>query len=122
MQLIAEAAQAPVAERNHDALRTERLWILVAGAMVVIQLWLGMIGSSFWLDETGTWWIVKDGAADAVRRALFWSGQSPLFYLIEWCSSRLFGLNEIALRIPSVLAMSGAGWFLYRIAERLYDR
>jgi mannosyltransferase len=109
-------------KKNDDASRSERLWIIAAGAIVVIQLWFGMISTSFWLDETGTWWIVKDGAAEAIRRSLFWSGQSPLFYLIEWCSSRLFGLNEIALRIPSVLAMAGAGYFLYRIAERLYDR
>jgi mannosyltransferase len=115
-------AQASVADRKRDVAHNERMWIIAAGAVVVIQLWFGMISSSFWLDETGTWWIVKDGAADAVRRALFWSGQSPFFYLIEWCSSRLFGLNEIGLRIPSLLAMAGAGCFLYRIAERLYDR
>jgi mannosyltransferase len=122
MQQLAEAAPPSIAERKPDAAHSERLWIVTAGAVVVFQLWFGMIATSFWLDETGTWWIVKDGAAETVRRALFWSGQSPLFYLIEWCSSRLFGLNEVALRIPSVLAMAGAGCFLYRIAERLYGR
>ena len=111
-----------LAAGNHAATQSERLWIVVAGAIVVTQLWFGMISTSFWLDETGTWWIVKDGAAEAVRRSFSWSGQSPLFHLIAWFSSRLFGLNEVALRIPSVLAMSGAVWFLYRIAERLYDR
>jgi len=114
--------QAFGADPNRDAERSERLWIIAIGAMVIIQLWFGMIGTSFWLDETGTWWIVKDGAAEAVRRAISWSGQSPLFYLVAWLSSRVFGLNEIALRIPSVLAMTGAIYFLYRIAERLYDR
>jgi hypothetical protein len=109
-------------ERNRDVVHGERFWIVAAGAIVVIQLWFGMISTSFWLDETGTWWIVKDGPAETVRRALFWSGQSPLFYLIEWGSSRMFGLNEIALRIPSVLATCGAVWFLYRIAGRLFDR
>ncbi|HVV47854.1 MAG TPA: glycosyltransferase family 39 protein [Bryobacteraceae bacterium] len=100
----------------------ERLWIVAIGAIVTIQLWFGMIATSFWLDETGTWWIVKDGAAEAIRRALSWSGQSPLYYLVAWLSARMFGLNEIALRIPSVIAMSGAICFLYRIAEHLYDR
>ncbi len=70
-------------ENHQDS--NERLWIIAAGAIVVIQIWFGMISTSFWLDETGTWWIVKDGAAEAMRRSLFWSGQSPLFYLIEWC-------------------------------------
>lgn len=100
----------------------DRLWLVAATAYIVLQLWFGMISSSFWLDETGTWWIIKDGPAEAVRRAIFWSGQSPLYYLIAWLSSRAFGLNEIALRIPSVLAMCGAIFFLYRIAERLLDR
>jgi len=127
MEQIAEAAQDASqvpAEASHsrDAARSERLWIIAAGAIVVIQLWFGLISTSFWLDETGTWWIVKDGAAEAVRRSLSWSGQSPLFYLIAWSSSRLFGLNEVALRLPSVLAMSGSVYFVYRIAERLYDR
>ena len=102
--------------------KSEQLWIVAIGAMVVIQLWFGMIATSFWQDETGTWWIVKDGAAEVVQRSFSWSGQSPLFYLVAWVSARLFGLNEIALRAPSVLAMSGAIYFLYRIAERLYDR
>jgi hypothetical protein len=125
MKLVAEpsaTSSAGFANRNREAENSERLWIIAIGAMVVIQLWFGMIGTSFWLDETGTWWIVKDGAAEAVRRAFSWSGQSPLFYLVAWLSSRVFGLNEIALRIPSVLAMTGAIYFLYRIAERLYDR
>lgn len=125
MQQISEAvlpSSELVAEQSHDAARSERLWIIAAGAIVVIQLWLGMISTSLWLDETGTWWIVKDGAAEAVRRSASWTGGAPLFNLIEWCSSRLFGLNEIALRIPSVLAMSGAACFLYCIAERLSDR
>jgi len=130
MEQIAELSEAPPdslqvpAEISNvrDAARSELPWILAAGAIVVVQLWFGLIATSFWLDETGTWWIVKDGAAEAVRRSLSWSGQSPLFYLIAWSSSRLFGLNEVALRIPSVLAMSGAVYFVYRIAERLYDR
>jgi 4-amino-4-deoxy-L-arabinose transferase-like glycosyltransferase len=105
-----------------EGLKSERLLILIVGAMVVIQLWFGLIGSSFWLDETGTWWIVKDGPAEAIRRAFSWSGQSPFFYLIAWSSSKLFGLNEVGLRAPSVLAMSAAIYFLYRIAERIFDR
>ena len=110
------------APRSRDAENSERLLIIAVGAMVVIQLWFGLIASSLWLDETGTWWIVKDGPVEAMHRAFSWSGQSPFFYLVAWASSRIFGLNEIALRIPSVLAMSGAIYFLFRIGERIFDR
>ena len=100
----------------------DRTWMTVAGSFIILVLWFGVVSSSFWLDETGTWWIVKDGPAEAIHRALTWSGQSPLYYLIAWASSRLFGLNEIALRLPSMLAMAGATYFLWRIAARLLDR
>jgi Dolichyl-phosphate-mannose-protein mannosyltransferase len=126
MEQIAEVSEAVrdslSGAVDADAGQSERPWIIAAGAIVVIQLWLGLIATSFWLDETGTWWIIKDGPGEAVRRSLSWSGQSPLYYLIAWSSSRLFGLNEVALRIPSVLAMSAAVYLVYRIAERLYDR
>jgi hypothetical protein len=119
---LIEISQAKQKSPGPDAEKSEQLLIAAIGAMIVIQLWFGLISTSFWLDETGTWWIVKDGPAEAIRRAFSWSGQSPLYYLVAWASSRLFGLNEAALRLPSVLAMSGAVFFLYRIAERLFDR
>ena len=109
------------ADWNHDEEKSERLWLVALGAMVVVHLWFGLISTSFRLDETATWWVVKDGAAEAARRSFYWSGQSPLFYWTAWLSSRLFGLSEVSLRIPSVGAMAGAAYFLYRIAER-FDR
>jgi hypothetical protein len=69
---------AATASADHAA-KLDRIWIIGLGALVAIQLWAGMIGTSFWLDETGTWWIIKDGPAEAIHRALSWSGQSPLF-------------------------------------------
>jgi hypothetical protein len=113
-------SQVAIAERTDSGV--EFPLIAVAAAFVLIVAWLGMIPSSLWLDETGTWWIVKDGPGIAIQRALSWSGQSPLYYLIAWLSSRLFGLNDITLRLPSVVAMGGAVCFLYRIAARLIDR
>lgn len=119
--IVPQTEEIPV--NSQDGVRqNDHLWLLAAGCFVVLQLWLGMISTSFWLDESGTWWIVKDGPAEAIRRAFSWSGQSPLYYLIAWLSSRAFGLNEIALRIPSVLAMCGAICFVYRIGQRLLDR
>ena len=55
-------------------------------AVVIFSLWLMPLVSSLWLDELGTWWVVKDGAGDAVHRALTFHGQSPLYYLIVWAA------------------------------------
>jgi mannosyltransferase len=100
----------------------ERMWLIAIGLAVVIQLWVGMISSSLWLDETATWWITRDGFADVAKRALSWSGVSPLYFWTVWLSTRLFGHGEVALRLPSVISMVMAIYFLYRIAERIYDR
>ncbi len=122
MQAAEGIANAASGVRAQDEAESDRPWILSASAFVIIFHWFGLISGSLWLDETGTWWIVKDGLREVVERAVFWSGQSPLYYLIAWTSSRLFGLNEIALRAPSTLMMAGAVYFLYRIAEELLDR
>jgi mannosyltransferase len=98
------------------------MWLIAIGLPVVILLWVGTISSSLWLDETGTWWITRDGFAAATERAMSWTGPSPLYYWTVWLSTRLFGHGEVALRLPSVVAMAVATYFLYRIAERIYDR
>jgi hypothetical protein len=108
--------------RARDETSADLPLLIAAGAFLVVQLWLGLAGSSFWLDETGTWWMVKDGAAEAVARAYSWGVQSAFFNLVAWLSGRIFGLSEPALRIPSMLAMAGAVFFLFRIAQRLFDR
>ena len=65
-------------------------WLAILTAVVIVSLWLMPLSSSLWLDELGTWWVVKDGAGDAIDRALTFHGQSPLYYLIVW-SARVVG-------------------------------
>jgi mannosyltransferase len=77
--------------------------------------------SSFWLDETGTYLIIKDGLATTFTRAIHWSGQSPLYYLIASLAHLAGGRTEVMLRLPSLIAMIGAAWLLYKLALRLFD-
>src|SRR5437588_3413161 len=61
------------------------------------------ITSSLWLDETATFWVVKDGLREVVSRSWEWSGQSAFYYLTAWMGLRIapyIGL-EAALRLPS---------------------
>jgi 4-amino-4-deoxy-L-arabinose transferase-like glycosyltransferase len=102
--------------------KAERMWLIAIGLPMVIQLWVGMLSSSLWLDETASWWITRDGFVEATERALSWSGVSPLYFWTVWLSTRLFGHGEVALRLPSIIAMAAATYFLYRVAERIYDR
>lgn len=91
------------------------LIVLVGGL-----LWLRPIASSLWMDELGTWWVIKDSLADAIDRAVRYQGQSPVFYVIEWLVARI-GHAEWVLRLPSLAAATLAGFLMYRLARRLLD-
>lgn len=122
VQVALETSASPNSRRDRDAATADVPLLIAAGALLVVQLWFGLAGTSFWLDETGTWWVIRDGPFEAIARAYSWSVQSPFYYLLAWLSSRIFGLSEVALRIPSMLAMAGAVFLLFRIARRLFDR
>jgi hypothetical protein len=83
-------------------------------------LWLLPLGASFWRDETGTVWNIKTDLSTAL--ATRWMGQSPLYHAIAWAAVALGGIREYVVRLPSVLAMAGAAFLLYRIALRFFER
>jgi mannosyltransferase len=91
-------------------------------ALVVLRLWLVPLTSSLWVDELGTWWVVKDGVGEAANRAYTFQGQSPLYYLIVWLAKVVGGTSEIALRAPSLVATAGSAVLLYRLVRRLVGR
>jgi mannosyltransferase len=99
----------------------ERVFYQVLTAWAVVTLWVLPIRSSFWLDETGTYWIIKDGLANLSARAMEWSGESPLYYLVAWLAYFVPGRPEVILRLPSLIAMIAATWLLYKLAARLFD-
>jgi 4-amino-4-deoxy-L-arabinose transferase-like glycosyltransferase len=91
-------------------------------AITVVDLWILPIQSSFWLDETATFWVIKDGLANLLQRSTDWAGQSPLYYLTAWGALVVGGRHEWVLRLPSLIALIIAAWLLYRLAERLFDQ
>jgi uncharacterized membrane protein len=98
----------------------QRRFCLALIAIIAVSCWFVPIRGSLWLDETGTYWIIKDGLATAITRSFTWSGPSP-YYVIEWLFVQIGGKNEMVMRLPSVLAMAGATILLYRIGARLCD-
>ena len=86
------------------------------------RLWLPQLGSSLWLDETGTVWLTEGSVADIVSRSRHYQGGSPLFLVVEWAVRGVAGLEEVALRLPSVAGMGAAALFVYALGARLCDR
>ncbi|MEK7403919.1 MAG: hypothetical protein AAB225_02315, partial [Acidobacteriota bacterium] len=97
-------------DRPTTRLRTAVGFLVILAA---IRLWLMPIGSSLWLDECGTYWVIKDGLQSMYPRSLLLL-QSPLYCLTAAAATWVGGLNELALRLPSVLAMIGTAALLYR--------
>ena len=97
-------------------------WLAILTAVVIFSLWVMPLFSSLWLDELGTWWVVKDGAGDTIHRALTFHGQSPLYYLIVWSARVVGGRSELVLRLPSLIAAVVSAVLIYRLALTLINR
>jgi 4-amino-4-deoxy-L-arabinose transferase-like glycosyltransferase len=103
-----------------STLRSQRRFYLALSGIVVAVCWLLPTRDSLWLDETGTYWIVKDSIRSVFERSYYWSNFSP-YYLVAWPAVHLGGHNEIIIRLPSIIAMGVATFFIYRIGTRLCD-
>lgn len=84
-----------------------------------ISLWFLAIRAPLWLDETFSFWQISAGFWQIFSRR----GQvSAAYPYILWLATRITGTSEVALRIPSILAMLAAAYLLYRAARELFDR
>jgi hypothetical protein len=103
MSVAAPAAQAPGLAQ---ARRLPRWWPLAALTLLAAVLRLSTLGlQSFWYDEAFTPVHVLHPSLTATLHAVVHTENSPpLWYLIVWLFSRVLGMGEVALRLPSALA------------------
>ncbi|HZS54836.1 MAG TPA: glycosyltransferase family 39 protein [Bryobacteraceae bacterium] len=96
-------------------------WIVLG--LCVCLIWGPRLRRSFWVDEAGTWWMAHDGPLAALQKTLHWPGQSLLYSIIASFFCLPAGpLREFALRVPSLIGMAIAAYFLYRMAEEAIGR
>jgi len=95
--------------------RTLAVLLLVLAATV----WLPLLRRSFWVDEAGTFWMAHEGWWRALQKTLHWPGQSVLYAAVEsfFCIGES-PWREFLMRVPSIIGICVAAYFLYRIAER----
>jgi len=102
------------------AIRHEARLVLPLLILSILALWILPMGSSFGLDESGNWWVLKDGFREMVERAAVWpGGQSVLFNLIAMGTRAVAGDSDFALRLPAVVMMIGTLVLIYRLGARL---
>ena len=100
----AHLSQAAPGARPH--LHASCLLLLAVIACLAVALRSAQLTESLWLDELHTAWVVADGPEEICPRAAI-GNQGPAYFLLVWLTTQIAGLNEIALRLPSVIAGIG---------------
>jgi uncharacterized membrane protein len=75
--------------------------LAIVGVGTVARLW--QIHESLWLDELHTSWVVSATFDEIAPRARI-GNQSPVYFYLVRLSTLVLGENELALRLPSLLA------------------
>lgn len=86
-----------------------------------LSIWLLAVRAPLWLDETLSYWQVSGGFWKIWSRSAQMPSSIGYLYTL-WVAKSILGSHEIALKIPSTLAMLGAAYFLFRIARELFDQ
>lgn len=105
------------------------LILIVTATIAVVSYWLAVIGIAterrMWFDELFSFFVASQESPAALWQALL-DGMDlhpPLHYLVRQISLMIFGANELALRLPSALAIFAgailAGYFSLRTISAL---
>lgn len=89
------------------------------GLLAAVGLYWPRLLRSFWVDETGTYWMVRDGFWAAIEKCASWPGQSIAYGALAslFCKPDAAG-NELLLRTPSVIGLALMLYFTTRLATR----
>ena len=99
--------------------RVHREAQLIALAAAVAGLWLLPIASSVWVDEAGSWWVIRDGLSPTIERSIDATGQSPLYYVMLWAWTSATGTSEVAMRALSLAGVGVSAFLLWRLGRKL---
>jgi len=92
-----------------------------AALLASLSIWLLALRAPLWLDETLAYWQVSGGFWKIWSRSQMMPSSIGYLYTL-WAAKSMLGSQEIALKIPSTLAMLGAVYFLFRAARELFER
>ena len=116
-------AEQAAAEQG-SSLRASDFWEKVVYALLalaVLRFWIMPLGASFWIDETGTFWCIKDGFRQLLARSDEWPSTPIAYGLICQAAYALGGAHEWVMRLPSVIGMGIAALLTHRLVKHLVD-
>ena len=95
-----------------------RIALPVLLLLCIARMWVMPLGSSFWVHEAETAFVVHHGA-NHPSLAIIAPAIGSVYYWLPRASEAVFGFSEVAERLPSVVALGIALFFIARIAARL---
>src|SRR5579863_7596817 len=119
--LMATATTAAVATEIEKPVSALTKLIYPVSLLASLSIWFLAIRAPLWLDETLAYWQVSGGFAKVSSRSALMPSSIGYLYTL-WFAKSILGSSEIALKIPSTLALLGAVYFLFRIARELFDQ
>jgi mannosyltransferase len=94
--------------------------VYAAALAAALSIWTLALRAPLWLDETLAYWQVSGGFGKVWSRSALMP--SSIGYLYTLCAARsVLGSSEIALKIPSTLALLAAVYFLFRAVREFFD-
>jgi hypothetical protein len=99
----------------------DRVQYIIYGLALALSfsVWFIAIRAPLWLDETVSFFHISAGFSQIMPRQ-GWPAV-PVYSYVLWLWTRVMGTSEVILRIPSILAMLGAVYLLYRAARELFN-
>jgi hypothetical protein len=96
--------------------------LIYPGALLAsLSIWFLAVRAPLWLDETLAYWQVAGGFGKVWSRSALMPSSIGYLYTL-WLAKSVLGSSEIALKIPSTLAMLGGVYFLFRAVRELFDQ
>lgn len=86
--------------------------------LLALLMRVAPINQPLWFDEAYTAWLTRMPLREMLTATLD-DVHGPLWYLIAGASVRVFGVTELALRLPSLVLGMLAVWLTYRLAREL---
>jgi mannosyltransferase len=123
--ILGRAAGTPkdVAGKNAGDLREYQpgpLWMrVVPPALTFLVMLVGITSSSYWRDEAATLAAVKRPFGDMIRMLGTVDAVHGAYYLLAFVVERVFGDGEVAMRIPSAIAIAVAAGFVAALGRRI---
>ena len=112
-------ARTERAPRTLAQQRADR-WLLGGILLLGVVLRFPALGQqSFWFDEATTWQIVAHGLGHVFHQVPQTESTPPLYYVLLWLWSRIFGLSEAGLRSLSAVLGTATILVMWALGRRL---